>query len=355
MRMLLIYASSLLIIALPAAGQSAPAPSASELTHRAEGGDGQAQFELGRAYEDGKGVPPDDDRAAEWFRKSANQGNAQAQNSLGVMYALGRGVQRDKEEAVRWYKKAAKQGLPEAIYNVAISYYNGEGVGENLTAAYAWMALAQDTGDAQANEALLRIAGELKSNLVPSKFQLALMYEAGEDIPRDPAKAMVLYREIAAGDAEFRNGVAQFKLCQIYGEGRGVSRDFSQARSWCKQAAKQGNSSSYLVLGRMAEQGLGATKDLREAAEWYENAAIANLREGYMLSGELKLKSGAHDDQKSAYYWFYMAQKLKIPGADAKLQEASSGLTDKEIADQQKKAAKWLHAPYREKAKKLKR
>src|ERR1700747_2961427 len=88
---------SLLLFAMPAICQnraSAPVP---EMVQRAEGGDAQSQFELGRVYEDGKDVPLDDDRAAEWFRKSAEQGNAQAQNSLGVMYALGRGVQRDKE------------------------------------------------------------------------------------------------------------------------------------------------------------------------------------------------------------------------------------------------------------------
>jgi uncharacterized protein len=88
-------------------------PDTQELLKRAEAADTQAQFELGRAYEDGKGVPQDDERAVEWFRKSAEHGNAQAQNSLGVMYAQGRGVQRDRAEAVRWYRKAAKQGLPK--------------------------------------------------------------------------------------------------------------------------------------------------------------------------------------------------------------------------------------------------
>jgi TPR repeat protein len=63
-----------------------------EIRQHAESGDAQAQFELGRSYEDGNGTEQDDARAVEWFRKSAEQGNAQAQNSMGVMYALGRGV-----------------------------------------------------------------------------------------------------------------------------------------------------------------------------------------------------------------------------------------------------------------------
>src|SRR6267142_1445523 len=128
----LILTSGLFFLSVAAACQNADAGPVPELIQHAEGGDAQAQFELGRAYEDGKGVPQDDDRAVEWFRKSAQQGNAQAQNSMGVMYAQGRGVQGDRGEAIRWYRKAAKQGLLEAIYNIAISYYNGEGVEANL-------------------------------------------------------------------------------------------------------------------------------------------------------------------------------------------------------------------------------
>jgi TPR repeat protein len=170
MKVSLVWLSVLLVFAAPAPCQSAT-PSA-ELTQHAQSGDAQAQFELGRAYEEGKGVQQDDERAVEWFRKSADQKYAQAQNSLGVMYALGRGVQQDKEEAVRWYKKAAKQGLAEGIYNVAISYYNGEGVGADMVAAYAWMTLAQSKGDPQAAEAVKRIGGEMKNEPAVGKFQL---------------------------------------------------------------------------------------------------------------------------------------------------------------------------------------
>jgi TPR repeat protein len=270
------------------------------------------------------------------------------------MYALGRGVQHDKEEAVRWYKKAAKQGLAEGIYNVAISYYNGEGVGADMVAAYAWMTLAQSKGDPQAAEAVKRIGGEMKNDLAAGKFQLALMYESGKDIPQDFARAIELYRQVAADDPGFRYGAAQFKLCQIYGDGEGVAQDYAQARSWCKLAAKRGNSPAYIVLGRAAEQGLGEPIDLREASDWYQNAATADSRDGIMLLGDLKLKNGSHDDQKIAYYWFFIAQKWKIPGADAKLQQASTGLTDQEIVDQQKKATTWLHESRNQRMQKIK-
>src|SRR5437588_2119710 len=158
----------------PAALASA---SISSLQQRAESGDAQAQFELGRAYEDGKNVAQDDAKAVEWFRKSADQGNVLAENSLGVMYALGRGVTRDREEALRWYKKAAKQGSAEAIYNVAISHFNGEGTEENIGMACTWMMAAQRKGDTQAADALKHIQQEMSNRLDRCKMDLALLYE----------------------------------------------------------------------------------------------------------------------------------------------------------------------------------
>src|SRR5215831_6735775 len=141
-------------------GQSSP----EDLVKRAQSGDAGAQFELGRAYEDGKGFLQDDDSAVIWFRKAAELGNAKAQSSLGAMYAVGRGVAKDNAEAVRWYKKAAKQGSPEGMYNIAISYFNGEGVPADLNLSYAWMQAAQARGDEQARDALKHIVYEMRGD-----------------------------------------------------------------------------------------------------------------------------------------------------------------------------------------------
>src|SRR5438874_2295743 len=74
------------------------------LKTKAAAGDPVAQFALGMAYHDGKGVPTNDVTAAGWIRKSADQGYAPAQNELGVLYRMGEGVEPDKEEAVRWLR-----------------------------------------------------------------------------------------------------------------------------------------------------------------------------------------------------------------------------------------------------------
>ena len=70
---------------------------------------------LGFLYEGGKGVPPDDVRAAEFYRRAAEFGDPFAQFNLAVMLDQGRGVpQRDQEDAVRWLTRAAEQGMVEA-------------------------------------------------------------------------------------------------------------------------------------------------------------------------------------------------------------------------------------------------
>lgn len=328
--------------ATPLACQSGTFPTSAQLLQAAGTGNAQAQFELARAYEDGKGVTQDDARAVEWFRKSAEQGNAQAQNSLGVMYALGRGVPRDREEAVRWYKKAAKQGFTDGIYNVAISYYNGEGVEEDMAVAYAWMTIAQKRGDPQATEALAHIREGLNDRLEFGQLALAKLYEKGDEIPQDMPAAAALYLEVANLKPDLWVTEVRYKVCLLYMNGTGVPQDYAQAQSWCK---KSGTALSYLVLGRMVEKGLGSNKNPKEALDCYRKAAMSNIHEGYMEAGRVHSESGTHDDEKKAYFWYAAAAEQKIPGAEEKTQAAALHLNQKEIADQQKQMKKWLLMP----------
>ena len=49
------------------------------------------------------------------FQQAAEQGHAAAQYELGVAYSLGFGTEQDDEESMKWYRKAAEQGHQEAI------------------------------------------------------------------------------------------------------------------------------------------------------------------------------------------------------------------------------------------------
>ena len=80
------------------------------VTHAADRGNADAQDYLGIMYANGRGVPQDYAKAAEWYRKAADQGYANAQCNLGFMYDNGCGVPQNCKTAVEWYQKAADQG-----------------------------------------------------------------------------------------------------------------------------------------------------------------------------------------------------------------------------------------------------
>ena len=52
------------------------------------------------------------------LRLKAEQGDAEAQFNLGKAYLWGRGVAQDNREGMRWYRMAAEQGL--AIAQLAL-------------------------------------------------------------------------------------------------------------------------------------------------------------------------------------------------------------------------------------------
>ena len=77
-----------------------------------------AQCNLGALYEEGTGVPRNDEEASRWYRLAAEQGNAGGQNNLGRLFEEGRGVVRNSHEARIWYQKAAAQGNAQAQANL---------------------------------------------------------------------------------------------------------------------------------------------------------------------------------------------------------------------------------------------
>lgn len=86
---------------------------------RAEQGDPQAQYELGRIYRDGThGVEKDIQEAMKWFQPAAEKGNPRAQNTLGCILLIHKDVKQDNQEGVKWIRLAAEQGDPQAERNL---------------------------------------------------------------------------------------------------------------------------------------------------------------------------------------------------------------------------------------------
>ena len=103
-------------------------------------GTAAAQFNLGRMYEGGRGLPPDYREAAQGYQKAADQGDAAAQFNLSTMYYNGRGVQQDYVETHKWLKLAAARFQESKPENRERAVKNLHVVATRMTRAQIWLA-----------------------------------------------------------------------------------------------------------------------------------------------------------------------------------------------------------------------
>jgi TPR repeat protein len=100
-------AISLLIASFSATAQPTQTrPLRERLLESAQKGDADAQFELGKNYETGIGLPKDLAQAQHWYHAAADQGDPYALASLGILYNFGKGVQKDYVQAFMYYELA---------------------------------------------------------------------------------------------------------------------------------------------------------------------------------------------------------------------------------------------------------
>ena len=131
----------------------------SRLKKAAEKGNPQAQFELGRMYGNGDGLPQDYVAATDWLERAAKQNHAKAQESLGSIYANGVGVKQDFPTARSWYTKAARNGLGSAQYLLATMFRFGLFESEvDMDLAIDWYHRAANQNVAAAQLALGKLA-----------------------------------------------------------------------------------------------------------------------------------------------------------------------------------------------------
>jgi len=145
----------------------------------------QAQEKIGRLYHRGKGLPKDAGKAAEWYRKAADQGDAPAAARLGSMYWIGDGVARDPEQAAKWYALGASKG--NALAQVGIGYMSMQGSGTpvDFKAAADWFNKAAGQGDASA------------------MLALGTLFELGKGVPKDVVQAYKWYTLASIDDGEY--------------------------------------------------------------------------------------------------------------------------------------------------------
>ena len=93
----------------PVSDRFAPVEAFGLLTEAAEAGSAEAQYELGKLYEDGIGTDADTARALALYRQSADQGFADAINDLGFLtYQGGLGLRPDPDAALVLFEQGCR-------------------------------------------------------------------------------------------------------------------------------------------------------------------------------------------------------------------------------------------------------
>lgn len=199
---------------------------ASDLVRKAKHGDPSAQLEYARLLmTTGNGVKQNWDKAVEMLQRASDGGNHDADWELGLLYEHGNHVVKDESRAYALYKSSADAGSPIGLYLVAHCYQHGIAVTEDHAVS--------DSLYAKSIEGLMQ--------LVPDEDMYVLnfigsAYFWGDGVKVDRKKAFGYYL-ISAGKG---NPETQYKVGSCYEKGQGTARDMSEAVSWYRKSAAQG-------------------------------------------------------------------------------------------------------------------
>ena len=298
-----------------------------DIMDKAQHGDVNAQFEVGRMYAEGDGTELNYSKAAEWYQKAAMRRHDMAQNNLGDLFRAGNGVRRDLGKAREWYEKAAARNNEYALYNLGTMYEHGEGVAPDLKKAREYYEKALKHGHEDAQAAIARLDNPQREAYQPqsspssspgrnssrantkakspspsssrkaapsaskntqalegtffdvmdkaqhgnvdAQFEVGRRYAEGDGIELNYDKAAEWYQKAAMR----RHDMAQNNLGDLYRIGKGVKQDYAKAREWYEKAAARNNEQALYNLGMLYENGEGVYPDLNKAREYYEKAA----------------------------------------------------------------------------------
>ncbi|MBN8439460.1 MAG: sel1 repeat family protein [Candidatus Accumulibacter sp.] len=202
----------------PTPGPSVAQDTLADLIKRAEQGDADAQFNLGKKYYKGDGVPRNADKGFEWYQMAAANGNAEAQFFVGTSsYQNGDGttaiflveeaaaqgnggamtnlcvwyngknpivVPQDFSKAATWCQKGAAWGESDSQIYLSTLYYNGYGVIRDKVISYAWANLVASQGSTVGAAIRDRVQQELSAAEIAEGQRLSGSWKKGHVLTR---------------------------------------------------------------------------------------------------------------------------------------------------------------------------
>ncbi|RHZ64743.1 hypothetical protein Glove_320g193 [Diversispora epigaea] len=249
----------------------------------AKGGNSYGQFILGGCYRQGIGTTKDEEKAFQWYLKSAEGGNSDGQYNLGKYYHNGIGTTKDEEKAFQWYSKSAEGGNSDGQYNLGNCYRSGIGTTKNEEKAFHWYLKSAEGGNHK------------------GQFNLGYCYQNEIGTAKDEEKAFHLYLKLAEGG----NSKGQVYLGECYHFGIGTTKDDEKAFQWFLKSAEGGNHKGQFNLGYCYQNEIGTAKDEEKAFHLYLKLAEGGNSKGQVYLGECyHFGIGTTKDDEKAFQWF---------------------------------------------------
>ena len=237
------------------------------LARHASKSNAKAQYWVGKAYLEGRGVPQSRATAMSWLQRAAEAGQRDAQSVLAALYLTGASpvagasvfadegkTEPNFEQAMRWARPAAEAGAADAQALLAYLLTSGPESMRDLPQADAWYAKSAAAGCAQGSMGLAlsilrdakddddraRAAKEMAkaadARLPLGVYLMGTMLEAAVGVQQDLTASARMYEQSAA--LGVRSGIARWGLALL--EGRGIPKDPAKGESFLRRAALAG-------------------------------------------------------------------------------------------------------------------
>ncbi|MCH7296809.1 tetratricopeptide repeat protein [Acinetobacter higginsii] len=204
------------------------------------------------AYFDGDGVPQDYKKAYELWSEVAEIFPL-SNVLMGTMSLDGLVAERNPKLALEYFHKALElnEECHEAMFQIARLYELGEDVVQDNQYAFQLYQKAADLGN------------------VDAENQLAWAFYVGLGVTKNQVRAFIKWLALAENghvDAQRLVGIC------CYFTGHGTNQNFEQAFYWIKRAAESNNLEAIANLGMLYMYGLGTSVDFSQAQHWLQKA-----------------------------------------------------------------------------------
>ena len=254
------------------------------------------------------GKEQNNEKAAEYFLKSAEMGYPPAYFPLGGMYIRGNGVEPDYEQAKKWLELAVKEYEDaDAAAELALLLHSGLLGTTDYAAAIPLYEFAAARGSKNAQNNLASLYSD---------------HSGIEGLEQDYEKAGYYMRILAADGNE--QAIASLEILGANGYGNdpkilgpayyegiwGKEKDWKKAVYWMQKAAESGDPKFMTHYATMLVLGNGIIADLEEANQWLQKAAEKDFADAQAYLAYNYLKGiGVDRDVTLANYWCKLALK----------------------------------------------